>query len=160
MDTMTHTVYLHSYDRYVDVLEYHLPDGTFKIIHHDEWEKLGIPLTMGNFCSEDHYVAGVFATPEGPVFFLNSQHVVGRYRWTVATLEKLPPPPKCMKRFTLFHKELYSKTVEFGVIYTERFGIGTNPYDNEEEDVDLFAWIERMLKSEASFKLFTKDWVG
>jgi hypothetical protein len=152
---MTHTVYLKSYDRYVDILEYHLPDGTFKIIHRDQWEKLGVPLTFGDFCSEDHYVAGVFASPDGPVFFLNSQYVAGRYGQTSATVERLPAPAKSTKRYAFAHK-----AVEFGVTYAERFGIGVNPYDNEEEDVDLLAWIVRMVQHEASFKLFTKDWVA
>jgi hypothetical protein len=75
-------------------------------------------------------------------------------------VERLPAPAKSTKRYAFAHKALDGKTVEFGVTYAERFGIGVNPYDNEEEDVDLLAWIVRMVQHEASFKLFTKDWVA
>jgi len=48
--------------------------------------------------------------------------------------------------------------VEYDLDYQERLGIGTNPYDNEQEDVDLFAMLAAGLRKEQFFRAYVKDW--
>ncbi|MBZ5521718.1 MAG: hypothetical protein LAP21_05605 [Acidobacteriia bacterium] len=155
---MTHTLYLKSYDLYDEILEYHLPDGKFAILPREKFVSLGIPLTFGAFCREGRQVAGIFASPEGPVFFRDAQHVVGRFGATSATVKDVPAQTK--RYFAFSHKQEPSQTVEFGLLYEKRLGLGANPYDNEEEDIDLLAMIASNVGHEAFFRAYIKDWVG
>jgi hypothetical protein len=59
----------------------------------------------------------------------------------------------------LAHKETPETLIEFSLHYKNRFGIGTNPYDNELEDVDLFALIASGIRFEPFFRQYTRDWV-
>ena len=155
---MSRTIYLKSYDRYVDVLEYQIPEGKFSIVPREQFETRGIPYTFGNFCSEGQQVAGIFATPEGPVIFLGAQQVLGRFGDSFAMVKDVPGQTK--KYFAFGHKADGNERERFGLLYEKRVGIGANPYDNEEEDIDLLALIARSLDYPATYKLYTKDWVG
>jgi len=147
------TIYLRSYDLFNEILEYRLPDGEFAILNRRDFTAPGAALTIGAFTREGQHVAGVFASPAGPVLFLNSRHLVGRLGATSATVE--PTPERLILQFTLTHEE----RIEFMIRYTERFGIGTNPYDNEPEDVDLFSMIAAGLRKEQFFRYYVKEWV-
>jgi len=155
---MPRTLYLKSYDLYAEILEYHLPAGEFAILQREKFMALGIPLTFGTFCREGRQVAGIFASPEGPVLFLDSQHVVGRFGDTSATVMDLPGQTK--KQFTLRHKQASGETVAFSLLYEKRLGLGANPYDNEEEDIDLLAMIAANIGHEAFFRAHLKEWAG
>jgi hypothetical protein len=177
MDSTPHTVHLTSYDRYEDILEYTVPSGTYQILKRDEWERQGIKATFGGFCREitelavmptperprvfEEYVAGVFASPEGPVFFKDERHVVGRFGQTTASVEDIVAMTnKRMKLYTLNHVEADGRKVMFSLLYEPRIGIGANPYDNEEEDIDILAMIATNIKHEAFFKAYKKDWIA
>jgi hypothetical protein len=153
---MTRTLYLKSYDLYAEILEYHLLDGKFAILEREKFLALGVPMAFGAFCREGRQVAGLFASPEGPVFFLDSQHVVGRFGDTSATVKDVSGK----KHFTLSHKRATGETVEFDLLYEPRLGLGANPYDNEEEDIDLLAMIATNIGHEAFFRAYTKEWAG
>jgi hypothetical protein len=133
---MSRVIYLKSYDRYNEILKYHLPSGEFSILMEEKFKALGLPLTFGSFCNEGPQVAGLFASPDGPVFFLDKRQVVCRFGETAASVSVIPGESK--NRFTFTHK----------------------PYDNEEEDIDLLALIASNLRFEASFRAYTKDWAG
>ncbi len=154
---MTRTVYLKSYDLYAEILEYTLPEGKFAILSRDKVEASGIPFTFGAFCREGQQVAGVFATPDGPVFFLDAQHVVGRYGQTYAWVKDVPQQNK--RHFAFDHQDK-DRTVKFSLIYEKRLGIGANPYDNQEEDIDLLAMIASNSDRAAFYRAYTKEWVG
>ena len=47
--------------------------------------------------------------------------------------------------------------IEFRLIYRARLGLGVNPYDQTEEDIDLFARISTQVKHEAFYKHYTRD---
>jgi hypothetical protein len=147
------TVYLGSYDLYVEILEYRLPEGKYTVISRDAFVLLGVPLAFGWFAREDQHVAGVFASPDGPVFFMDDRYLVGRYGGTSAAVETAAG--RSRMRFTLHHEG----RLEFVVDYQERLGIGANPYDNEPEDVDLFALMATGTKNERFFRAYTRDWV-
>jgi hypothetical protein len=174
---MPHTIYLTSYDRYSEVLEYNLPSGTFTVHKRDEWERRGLTLTFGAFCSErvrlaeavppkqpeavKEHVLGVFASPEGPVLFMDARHIIGRFGHTTARVDDIvPAQKKNMKIFSLTHRAVDGKTTDFILIYEQRIGLGANPYDNEEEDIDLLALIAASIGHEAFFRLYTKEWVA
>src|SRR5258708_37056513 len=76
---MNRIIYLKSYDRYDEILKYHLPSGRFAVLKDDKFKALGLPLTFGSFCSEGPQVAGLFASPDGPVFFLDERQVGCRF---------------------------------------------------------------------------------
>lgn len=63
------------------------------------------------------------------------------------------------KRNTLpFGHNADGKEVErFRLLYQERLGIGANPFDNEEEDIDLLAMIAKNLAYPAFYQAYTKD---
>lgn len=155
---MNRTLYLQSYDLYADVLEYKLQEGDFAILSRDKVETLGIALSFGAFCREGPRVAGIFATPQGPVLFLDAQWVVGRFGQTSATVKEVPGQTR--KHFTLTHRQPDATKVEFSLIYETRLGLGANPYDNEEEDIDLLAMITSGLGHEAFYRAYTRDWVS
>jgi hypothetical protein len=146
------TIYLRSYDRYDDILAYRLPEGAVAILTRSGFAALGPALNFGAFCREGERVAGVFASPDGPVFFLDAQHVVGRFGRTSAAVTDGPLPST--QSFTFAHE-----AVAFTLVYRKRHGIGTNPYDNDEADVDLFAMIASGVRREAFFRGYTRDWV-
>ncbi|SRR5258708_1144870 len=154
---VTRTVYLKSYDRYDEILEYRLPEGQFAILAQDKFSLRGIPLTFGAFCREGEQVAGVFASPDGPVFFLDGQHVVGRFGQTSATVDDVTVQGLPRRRFSFTHQEPASGKIKFRLYYKERLGIGTNPYDNEEEDIDLLAMIASGVRHETFFRLYTRE---
>ncbi len=155
---MSRTIYLKSYDRYAEVLVYTLPEGKFTILQSDQVEASGIPLTFGAFCSEGPQVAGIFATPQGPVLFLDAKQVLGVHGQTFATVQDVPGESR--KYFYFGNKQPDGQAIGYGLHYKKRLGIGANPYDNEEEDIDLLALIATNIGHAAFFRAYTKDWVG
>jgi hypothetical protein len=148
---VTRTIYLPSYDRYDDILEYQLPEGTFTVLSRHEFTLRSHALTFGSFTREGQHVAGVFASPQGPIFFLDSRYLVGRLG---ATSSSVRVDGETM-HFTLTHEE----KIEFELTYQERIGIGTNPYDNEQEDVDLLAMLAAGMRKEQFFRNYIREWV-
>ena len=145
---MSRVIYLASYDLYQEILEYQYPEGKFAILRRPD---VTAPLSFGTFTREEDRVAGIFASPQGPVLFFDSRHLVGRLGVTTAHVE---PSGKSRFHFTLTHEG----RVEYDLDYQERLGIGTNPYDNEQEDVDLFAMLAAGLRKEQFFRAYVKDW--
>src|SRR4051812_31526751 len=119
---MSRVIHLASYDLYQEILHYHYPDGKFAILKRQD---VTAPLSFGMFTREEDHVAGIFASPQGPVLFLDSRHLIGRLGATTASVE---PSRKARFHFTLTHEG----KIEFDLHYKERLGIGTNPYDNEQ----------------------------
>jgi hypothetical protein len=155
---LSRTIYLKSCDLYDEILEYQIPEGTFAIVPREQFAARGIPLTFGNFCREGQQVAGIFATPEGPVIFLDAQQVLGRFGECFATVKDVPGQTK--KYFTFVLKADGKQMERFGLMYERRLGIGANPYDNEEEDIDLLAMIATNLQHEGFYRAYSKEWVG
>lgn len=153
---MTSTLYLKSFDRYDDILEYHLPDGRFAVIGRQDFSAFGIAPTLGTFSRELEHVAGVFASPDGPVFFLDAQRVLCRFRSTTARVVQLASVVP-MWEFILTHVDPAGGKTQFTVFYKERIGIGANPYDTEQVDVDMFAMLAQGLLREEFFKNYTKE---
>jgi hypothetical protein len=154
---LTRTLYLKSFDRFNEILEYKLPKAEFAVVPQHDFTVLGVAPTFGTFTREGDHVAGVFASPKGPVFFLDKERVVCRFGCTSATVGMAPSGS--MLQFTLTHAEPAQEKKEFTLRYQERMGIGTNPYDNEPEDIDLFAMLAAGLRKEQFFRNYTKDWV-
>lgn len=155
----TRTVYLKSYDLYAEILEYSLPEGKFAIRQREQFAGRGIPLTFGDFSREGDQVAGVFASPQGPVFFLNEIHLIGCFGRTAAKVDDLAVGFKSRRMYRLTHREESGKETDLTLVYDTRLGIGANPYDNEEEDIDLFALIASGIRFEQFFRNYTKEWV-
>jgi hypothetical protein len=153
---MDRIIYLQSYDRYNEILKYHLPSGEFSVLMEENFKPLGLPMTMGRFCNEGPDVAGLFASPDGPVFFFNQRQVVCRFGETSASVAAIPGESK--NRFTFIHKPANGEAVELSLVYKQRLGLYANPYDNEEEDIDLLALIVSNLRFEAAFRAYTKEW--
>lgn len=154
----TRTVYLKSYDLYAEILEYSLPEGKFAVLPREQFELRGIALAFGDFSREGDQVAGVFASPEGPVFFLNEKHLVGRFGRTTASVDDLAVAFKRRRMYRLTHREESGEETDLVLVYDTRLGIGANPYDNEEEDIDLFALIASGIRGEQFFRNYTRAW--
>lgn len=86
---MRRTVYLESYDQYDEILAYEVPESRFRILKRSEFEWLEEVAGFGRFTREEERVAGVFASSEGPIFFLDNEHVTGEYAVTKARVEPL-----------------------------------------------------------------------
>ena len=149
---MSHTVLLTSYDRYVEVIEYHLPSGKFTVRERAADDVY----TQGSFMREGVHVAGIFATPKGPVFFFDNQHVLLGFGSVTARVTKEPEKP--VRHFALTARDASGAEHSFALRYEERIGIGANPYDNEIEDIDLLAMITRGLGNKAFFENYRKPW--
>lgn len=142
------TLYLRSYDRYDERLAYALPEGTWRIVAPDA----GVTETFGLTRAGDR-VAGVYASPDGPTFFVDGRRVVGRFGATVASVDRVASR---RMRFVLHD----GGRPMFAVDYDERHGIGTNPNDREPADVDLFALMAAGTRGEQFFIGYTRDWVA
>jgi len=135
-------VYLKSYDVYNEFLRYEWPRGDFVVLSRADFEHLNIPADFGAFTREGEHVAGVFATAEGPVIFVDSRHVTARFGHTKALIEQ--------GEFRLTHN-----WTTLSLRYEPRLGLGANPYDTEQEDIDLFALITAGLGREQFFRAYT-----
>jgi hypothetical protein len=150
------TIYLKSYDRFDEFLRYELPQGRLAIIGKDEIVATGATPALGAFTRAGNSVAGVFASPEGPIVFLDSLHIVARFGRTSAQIERMGS--SATLRFTLVHPQPGEAPERVTVLYAERPGLYTNPYDTEAEDVDLFALIASGLRAEKFFHAYTREW--
>lgn len=142
---MTRTIYLPSYDRSIELLEYHLPKGQ-RILREGS---AGLPITQGAFTREDPHITGIFATPQGPVFFFDSQHVLLRFGKTSASVTKEPDRP--VMHFALTVESDRGETHAFALRYAERRGHQGNG--------DLLATIASGLRSPRFFESYTKAWL-
>jgi hypothetical protein len=109
--------------------------------------------TRGAFMREGGQFAGIFASPDGPVFFMNEERLPLRYGCSSARIVTQPDTP--MMHFTLTATDEYGHAYTFSMHYRERYGIGTNPYDNDPEDIDLLALIAKNLSRETFFTRYT-----
>jgi hypothetical protein len=150
-EQVTRKVYLTSYDRYDEVLEYDTETGASKLMRRSGFERLRLERTFGTFTREDERVLGVFASPQGPVLFLDGQRVLARFGEVSASVAA----DGSQRSFTLSARG--KRKLRFD--YQERHGAGTNPYDNEPEDVDLGSMIAAGIRKEQFFKNYTRDWV-
>jgi hypothetical protein len=148
-------VYLKSYDLFDEFLRYELPHGRFAVITRHDFEALAISSDFGAFTREGDCVAGVFASPRGPLVFVDSQQVTASFGHTTAAIEPASAPS--MQQFTLIHDHPLEAKVILTLAYRERPGLGVNPYDTEPADVDLFALLVSGLTREQFFRVYTKD---
>jgi hypothetical protein len=139
-------------------LKYQLPEGKFAIMPRHDFMVLGMAATFGTFTREGDRVAGVFASPDGPVFFLDTQRVLLHFGYASAKVEVAPPGS--MLQFTLTQEGAAEGQIQFALRYNERVGIGANPYDTEPEDIDLFAMLAAGLRKQQFFRNYTKEWVA
>jgi hypothetical protein len=149
---MSHSLYLPSYDVYDDVLQYSLPEGASSILSRARYTAGTNAFAFGLFTREGPHVAGIFASPDGPIVFLDTRRVICRFGRTMAATEAIAEGPT--RQFTLQN----DGATEFSLSYKERVGLGVNPYDTELEDIDLFAMIARGLRNEQFFRNYTRAW--
>jgi hypothetical protein len=151
------SILLRSYDNVREVLEY-APATRAWILHAADDVPEG-HRTFGAFTRNEHgHVAGIFATPDGPAVFLNKTLMLVRPGETAVQLEDAGSNPHRSK-FSLVHRSQPRRTqVVDALIYEHRHGVGTNPYDTEREDVDLFAMIATRLEREDFLRAYKRDW--
>lgn len=151
--TMPREIYLRSYDVHAEVLAYDADNGCGCTVTRVEVERLQRPLTVGMYTREGSCVFGVYATPDGPVFFRDSERIAVTFGRTKALVEF--DSTTHMHHFVL----LIDAQPVMSVRYRGRDGVGTNPYDTEPADVDLFAALARALEQPRFFETYTKAWV-
>lgn len=146
------SIFLRSYDNVREVLEY-APAARAWVLH----AAVEVPQghrTFGAFTRNEHgLVAGVFATPEGPAVFLGKSLMLIRPGQTSARVKGAGSNPH-RSEFSLLH----GTQVVNALTYEHRHGVGTNPYDTEREDVDLFALIATRHEQAAFLKAYRQDW--
>lgn len=138
-------IYLRSYDTYNEMLEYDVDTGIPRLVSREEVERAGLQRTFGMFTRVGDRFFGVYATPEGPVFFGDDIRVLGRFGVTRGHIEL--DKATGIHRFALFD----DSRLVLSTHYPEREGLGTNPYDTEPEDVDMFAAIAKGTESRQFF---------
>ena len=104
-------------------------------------------LVLGAFVREGDKVAGVYASPGGPVFFLGTDRVAVRFGEVQVTATN-----------NVFRIAVEGRE-KIVLRYAERHGIGTNPYDRERSDIDLFALMARGASDPRWWDAYTKPWV-
>ena len=144
---------LPSYDRYSEFLEYGANSGRHRIVAKEEIERSGGAGAFGLFTREGNSVFGVYATPDGPVFFHDALRIRGAPGALSATVE-VAQKTQTLNRFRLFQ----GPYCMIDVRYAQREGIGTNPYDTTLEDVDLFALIASRIDRREFFERYTREW--
>lgn len=153
-------IYLRSYDSVDEVLEYACATRAWRILRREESSALGATEAFGAFArgvpaksGAGELMGGVFATPEGPAIIAGSKRSLVQPVKTQARIDQLP---ERRRRFSLTRAGLH----ELELIYEERHGVGTKPYDVEESDVDLFVAIRDGLKKERWLAAHTRPWPG
>jgi len=136
-------IFLQSYDRVDQYLQLWTNHSSYKLLPADPAR----PITLGAFVLEDKRYVGVYASPTGPVFFMDSQKIDGAFGEITVTAQD--------KRFRVANGDL-----AFEIPYEPRTGLFTNPYDLEQADIDLFALMELGAKSEKWWAAYTRPWVG
>ena len=151
-------IYLRSYDSVNEVLEYACATRAWRILSRDEFSALGRPEAFGAFArgvpaksGAGELMGGVFATPDGPAIVAGSKRALVQPVKTQARIDELP---EGRRRFSLTRGGSH----ELELIYEERHGVGANPYDVEESDVDLFVAIRDGLKREGWIAAYTRQW--
>jgi len=135
-------IFLQSYDRVDQHLQLWTKHSNYKLLPADPAH----PITLGAFVFEYKRHLGVYASPTGPVFFMDSTKIDGAFGEVTVTAQN--------KRFRVAKGRL-----EFEIPYEPRTGLFTNPYDNEQADIDLFALMERGATREEWWKAYTRPWV-
>lgn len=155
---MTRTIHLRSYDLYEEILAYTLPQHTHRILTRKAFEQLDQPLTTGYFTREGARIVGLFAAPEGLHLIIGAACFLATPGTVTATSAAIPHTTT--REFTLNRLCPDGQTLHWNLTYQERHGIGTNPYDNEVEDVDLFALLAAKLQQTGFYVAYTRDWPG
>ena len=151
---MGRKIYLRSYDTFQEMLEYDVDDGARRLVSREEVERAGLPRTFGMFSQAGDRVFGVYATPEGPVFFGDDIRIPGRFGMTRGSVEL--DPATGIHRFALFN----DSQLVLSTHYPERAGLGTNPYDTAPEDVDMFVAVAKGTENRQFFENYRRDWVS
>ncbi len=156
--TAPELLYVPSYDSVHEVLEYAVGTKAWRVLSRNVFASFGRPEAYGAFArcvpaksGAGELLCGVFATPEGPAFVAGSKRALAYQGKTEARIDSLP---ERRRRFSL----LTGGRHQLEVIYEERHGVGTNPYDVAESDVDLFVAVQLGLKQEKWFAAFTRPW--
>jgi len=136
-------IYLPSYDRADEVLSYNPSKGSSKVLPRQSDHVC----VLGAFVREKAQVTGVYASPGGPVFFLDSKRVAVRFGEPTVTA------------IGGTFKIVVDRREQIAIDYAERHGIGTNPYDREPADVDLYALMARGAQRPEWWAAYTKPWV-
>lgn len=142
--------YIRNYDRHDQVLVIDPAKGKQKMVSRDEAQTQGIGKGFGAFVAEGGHVLGIHASPDGPVLFCDEHSVVARFGVTSAKVTRDATTG------ILSYVVIEDGAVCFGTQYQERDGVGTNPYDTEPEDVDLFRMIASGLKKQQFFANYTR----
>lgn len=152
-------LYLPSYDTVNELLEYACVPRTARFLTRTEFGALGAKETLGAFARGVPAKSGagalfgaVFATPAGPALIAGNQRALAQHPKTEAHIAPLPDK---RRRFSL--SRCGSQLLE--LIYEERHGLGTNPYDQEEADVDLFVAIRQGLQNPRWYEGYTRAWI-
>ncbi|MFZ6747628.1 hypothetical protein [Undibacterium sp. Ren11W] len=150
---MEKRIYLKNFDNYLQILEYDTYEGSHRITTRDEITKNNVKISFGTFVVEGNNVVGVYATPKGPVFFKNETKLLGSLGAIKVEIQKNVKPG-------INHFSLYSKGQRvFETTYLDRDGIDCNPYDTEEEDINMFVMLSNATEKSQFFINYTKDWL-
>lgn len=138
-------LYLQNYDDYAEMIAYDYPGGAYTFLKTEELRASGERECFGWFIREGESVLGICASPDGPLLFVDDWCFLAEEGRTEAWVQD-----------QVFH--LRHDAREAHVPYAKRFGIGADPYDNEEEDVDLCALIASLFRGRLVFKAYRRDY--
>ena len=142
---------LESYDKYESMLRYDASSGDHQLLTRKEAATSGLQENVGAFVEEEGHVFGIYASPQGPVLFHDSDRVA--FNPNTMQVKVDIDTSTNIHRYSVIENGNFL----FGTHYKDRPGIGVNPYDQEPEDVDLFQMIAALLRR-PSYKNYTREW--
>lgn len=142
---------LESYDKYESILRYDASSGEHQLITRKEAAASALQENVGAFVEEAGHVLGIYASPQGPVLFHDSDRVLFNAS-TIQVKVDLDASTN-INRYSVTENGKFI----FGTYYKDRSGIGVNPYDQEPEDVDLFQMITTLLRK-PPYSNYIREW--
>jgi hypothetical protein len=146
-------IFLKNYNNSVDALKFFLGTNDSVIVPASEVESA--KFSTGFFEIEKRGgvtdITALVATPEGPLLILNAiQHFpkLGKTKIEVRDDEK-------SHHFLVFDDEKFL----FGIFYEEKAGVGSNPYDENREDVDFYYWLSKNMENPKLYDFYRRNWV-
>jgi hypothetical protein len=143
--------FLRRYSNSVDLLQISTNANDMKIVSAEGVEKNRI--AEGFFESEGREkitsITALMATPNGPLLILNFARYYPKLEKTKIEVDDCGK----LSQFLVFD----GGEILFQLFYEEKVGIGSNPYDQNRDDVDFYCWLSKNAKNPKFYDYYCKE---
>lgn len=139
-------IFIRNHDQHKYVCEYSVGTGACRELPREEMEAQDSQVSRGFYVRNGEHLIGVFASTEGPVFFINEKTYLLRERdWNMEVTQEQDE-----KRFRF----LWKSEEVLSLNYKDPYGVGTH-FGADEEFVDFYTWIAQRKQSDRFVPYFT-----